>query len=240
VAQKLNVATILEGSVRKAGSRVRITAQLVQVATDSHLWSETYDRELEDILAVQDDIARSVVKELRAALLGERPGAPAGTHVAAEVQAAVRGRSTNAEAYRLYLQGSFFQNRYNDVDMAKAIDYFRRPIVDPKCACDRASYPRATSTRARTAGPRSPRAERARTRRALALERTRGRPLGARQRPHALRWDWKRPVSATRVAAQMTRCWTCAPRADASLSRNEAAALVTRALALVPKRRRAS
>ena len=71
VAQKLNVANILEGSVRKSGKRVRITAQLIQVATDSHLWSESYDRELDDIFAVQDDIAQSVVKELRAALLGE-------------------------------------------------------------------------------------------------------------------------------------------------------------------------
>jgi TolB-like protein/class 3 adenylate cyclase len=55
VAQKLNVATVLEGSVRKSGNRVRITAQLIQVATDSHLWSETYDRELTEIFAVQDD-----------------------------------------------------------------------------------------------------------------------------------------------------------------------------------------
>ena len=59
VARKLNVANILEGSVRKSGPRVRITVQLVHVATDSHLWSETYDRELEDIFAVQDDIAHS-------------------------------------------------------------------------------------------------------------------------------------------------------------------------------------
>ena len=66
-ARKLNVATILEGSVRKAGSRVRITAQLVHVATDSHLWSQTYDRELEDIFAVQDDIAHAVVTEMRGA-----------------------------------------------------------------------------------------------------------------------------------------------------------------------------
>src|SRR6202158_950671 len=71
VAQKLNVATVLEGSVRKSGKRVRITAQLIEVASDSHLWSETYDRELDDIFAVQDDIAQSVVKELRAALMGE-------------------------------------------------------------------------------------------------------------------------------------------------------------------------
>src|SRR5256886_14416045 len=73
VAQKLNVATVLEGSVRKAGKRVRVTAQLIQVATDSHLWSDSYDRELDDTFAVQDDIAQSVVKELRWALLGHKP-----------------------------------------------------------------------------------------------------------------------------------------------------------------------
>src|ERR1700737_2947534 len=91
VAQQLNVATVLEGSVRKAGKRVRITAQLIEVVTDSHLWSETYDRELEDIFAVQDDIAQSVVKELRSALLGHKAAALANATVEEEVQAASRG-----------------------------------------------------------------------------------------------------------------------------------------------------
>src|SRR4029077_17640135 len=99
VAQKLNVATVLEGSVRKSGKRVRITAQLIQVASDSYLWSETYDRELDDIFAVQDDIAQSVVKELRSALLGEKRDASASAAVKAEIQAAARGRGENAEAY---------------------------------------------------------------------------------------------------------------------------------------------
>ena len=62
---------MLEGSVRKAGNRVRISVQLVNVADSSHLWSETYDRTLDDIFAVQDDIAQSVVKELRAVLAGD-------------------------------------------------------------------------------------------------------------------------------------------------------------------------
>ena len=70
IGQKLNVATMLEGSVRKAGNRVRITAQLVKVADGFHLWSETYDRELDDIFAVQDDIARSVASALKVTLLG--------------------------------------------------------------------------------------------------------------------------------------------------------------------------
>ena len=101
IAQKLNVATVLEGSVRKSGKRVRITAQLIQVASDSHLWSETYDRELDDIFAVQDDIAQSVVKELRAALLDEGIDAIASAEAQADVQAASTGRAENPEAYRL-------------------------------------------------------------------------------------------------------------------------------------------
>ncbi len=129
MAQKLNVATILEGSVRKSGNRVRIRAQLIHVATDSHLWSETYDRELEDIFAVQDDIAQSVVKELRAALMGERPDAAA---VKAEIQTAARGRGDNAEAYRLYLQANFHHDRYTAEDFAIAIQaYLRRVAARP-------------------------------------------------------------------------------------------------------------
>lgn len=135
VAQKLNVATVLEGSVRKSGKRVRITAQLIQVATDSHLWSDTYDRELEDIFAVQDDIAQSVVKELRAALLGEGLGAAADAKAKAEVQAAATGRADNPEAYRLYLQGRYFIERMTQADLARSADYFRQAIaLDPDFA----------------------------------------------------------------------------------------------------------
>src|SRR5437763_9769816 len=120
VAQKLNVATVLEGSVRKSGKRVRITAQLIEVSSDSHLWSETYDRELEDIFAVQDDIAQSVVKELRAALLGEPAETAAVKTAAAEVRAAAKGRGESSEAYRLYLQGRYYLERMTEADVARA------------------------------------------------------------------------------------------------------------------------
>ena len=70
MGEKLNVATILEGSMRKEGQRVRVTAQLIKVADGFHLWSETYDRQLSDIFAVQDEIARSVAGSLKVALLG--------------------------------------------------------------------------------------------------------------------------------------------------------------------------
>ncbi len=135
VAQKLNVATVLEGSVRKSGKRVRITAQLIEVSSDSHLWSETYDRELEDIFAVQDDIAQSVVKELRAALMPERAQTEATSGAAAEVRRAATGRSDNPEAFQLYLQGKFYGERITQADSDKAIDLFRRALaIDPSFA----------------------------------------------------------------------------------------------------------
>ncbi len=135
IAQKLNVATVLEGSVRKSGKRVRITAQLIEVATDSHLWSETYDRELDDIFAVQDDIAQSVVKELRAALMKEPSETAAATAAVADVEKAAIGRGRSPEAFQLYLQGKFFGERTTQVDTDKAIDFFQQALaIDPNFA----------------------------------------------------------------------------------------------------------
>jgi TolB-like protein/class 3 adenylate cyclase/Tfp pilus assembly protein PilF len=135
IAQKLNVAAVLEGSVRKSGKRVRITAQLIEVSSDSHLWSETYDRELDDIFAVQDDIAQSVVKQLRAALLEAPAAAAASTTAVAEVRQAATGRSDDPEAFRLYLQGKFFAERTTQADTDKAIALFQQALaIDPDFA----------------------------------------------------------------------------------------------------------
>ena len=91
IAKALNVAHVLEGSVRKSGDRLRITAELVHVADDTRVWSETFDRKLDDIFKVQDDIAGAVVKALKISLLtGLGPTAPL---------------TSNSEAYTLYLQG---------------------------------------------------------------------------------------------------------------------------------------
>ena len=95
MAARLNVAHILEGSVRKSGNDLRITAQLIDVATDTHLWSETYDRKLENIFAVQDEIATAVVDALKITLLGKEP----------------KSTETDPEAYALYLQGLYFHNQ---------------------------------------------------------------------------------------------------------------------------------
>src|SRR5436305_11399510 len=88
IARTLHVAHVLEGSVRKAGNSVRITAQLIKAGTDTHLWSQTYDRKLDDIFAIQDEIATDVVKQLKVTLLGAAP----------------KARATDPAAYALYLQ----------------------------------------------------------------------------------------------------------------------------------------
>jgi TolB-like protein/tetratricopeptide (TPR) repeat protein len=129
IAQKLGVAHLLEGSVRKAGNRVRITAQLIEVVTDSHLWSETYDRELTDIFAVQDDIAQSVVVELRRALLGGTPSGAREDAVATEVAHAARGRGEDAVAYQFFLEARFRANRVTKDDHARSIELFRQAVA---------------------------------------------------------------------------------------------------------------
>lgn len=132
IGKNLNVNTILEGSVRKSDGRVRITVQLVKVADGFHLWSETYDRTLDDIFFVQDDIARSVVKELRVALMGEEPDSATDARAKAEVAQAVKGRGENAEAHRQYLRGKYFVERLTRDDVDRAVSCFRQAIdLDP-------------------------------------------------------------------------------------------------------------
>lgn len=122
IARELKVDHILEGSVRKAGNRVRITAQLIDATQDRHLWSETYDRELTDIFAIQDEIANAIVKALRSTI---------GTANAAAVN--VRADTENLEAYELYLKARelFIARR----DLPESLALFERTVeLDPKFA----------------------------------------------------------------------------------------------------------
>jgi serine/threonine protein kinase/predicted Zn-dependent protease len=151
IGRALDVATLLEGSVRKAGHRVRISVQLVNVADSSHLWSETYDRTLDDIFAVQDDIARSVVKELRALLLGKDADSAASAQTHAEVAAAAVGRGQNPEAHRLFLQGRYLYSRISNADLTAGIQMLKRAVeLDPDHALAWATlgqaYPWAAGT----------------------------------------------------------------------------------------------
>jgi len=127
IGRTLNVATVLEGSVRKSGNRVRISVQLVKAHDGFHLWSETYDRTLEDIFAVQDDIAQLVVTQLRSTLLGESRSDTAG--IIADVAGAAKDRSDNAEAQRLYLQGRYLLARKSEQDLLRSVQLFEGAVA---------------------------------------------------------------------------------------------------------------
>jgi TolB-like protein/DNA-binding winged helix-turn-helix (wHTH) protein len=118
IARELKVTHVLEGSVRKSGNRLRITAQLVDGAGSAHLWSQTYDRDVTDIFGIQDDIATAVAESLQVALTGNAEARPVQTR--------------NAAAYELYLQGKYFFNRRGESDLERAQDYFQRALqLDP-------------------------------------------------------------------------------------------------------------
>src|SRR5258705_1739983 len=123
IGTALNVKTILEGSVRKSGNRLRITAQLVNAADGYHLWSERYDREMKDIFEVRDEITVAVVEALKVKLLGEEQGV------------VLKHHTRNPEAHEFYLQGLFYFNRFTPDDFQKASESFRRAIaIDPRYA----------------------------------------------------------------------------------------------------------
>ena len=148
IARELSVDAIVEGSVRRDGDRVRITAELIEARTDQHLWTESYDRDLRDILSLQSQVAAAIAREIRAKLnpiteslpvepssrfepdpsLSETVGPTSGT---LDPSAAV-----NARAYDLYLRGRYFwNNQATDKDFRKAIEYYKRAIeVDPQSA----------------------------------------------------------------------------------------------------------
>ena len=118
VGEKLGVTSVLEGSVRKIGNRIRIAAQLVNVENGYQLWSETYDRQLEDVFAVQDEISRSIVDALKVQLGG--------------ASAQVVAPTKNLEAYTTYLKGRYHFNKFSEQSLRKALDLFQHALLqDP-------------------------------------------------------------------------------------------------------------
>ena len=117
IGRKLNVDKVLEGSVRKAGNRVRITAQLINAADGYHIWSENYDRNLTDIFEVQDEISSIIANRLRENLSISKQG----EHL-------VKAPTKNVEAYTLYLKGMHFYNKLTPADYYKAIEFFEEAI----------------------------------------------------------------------------------------------------------------
>jgi adenylate cyclase len=120
VAERLGTAYVVEGSVRKDGDNLRITAQLIEAASDTHLWSRTYDRKLDDVFAIQDDIARQIAKVLQVKLLPDSLPSPT---------------TDDVEAYAYFLRGRSFFNRLGYQNIRSAIELFEKAtIADPEFA----------------------------------------------------------------------------------------------------------
>jgi serine/threonine-protein kinase len=121
IAQTLNVRAILEGSVRRAGSRIRVTAQLIDAAGGHHIWSERYESELTDVFAVQDEIASAITAALRLKLAGQAP--------------APRRHTPNLAAYEAWLKGRYYDRKITPEGLAKSKEYFEQAIgLDPDFA----------------------------------------------------------------------------------------------------------
>jgi TolB-like protein/DNA-binding winged helix-turn-helix (wHTH) protein/Flp pilus assembly protein TadD len=114
IAKRLDVDHVLEGSVRKSGDSIRITAQLIAAADNSRVWSETFDRKLDDLFAVQDEIAAAVATALRITLAGTAPASP---------------RPASHEAYEAFLQGEFLYNRRGPGDVVRAAQYYQDALA---------------------------------------------------------------------------------------------------------------
>jgi serine/threonine protein kinase/tetratricopeptide (TPR) repeat protein len=116
IGERLGVTTVLSGSVRKFGNRIRIAAQLVNVENGYNLWSETYDRLLEDVFAIQDEISRAIVEALKLRLAAE--------------SAPLVVPTANLEAYNLYLKGRFLFNKFTEQGLKKGFDYFQHALLE--------------------------------------------------------------------------------------------------------------
>src|SRR5262245_18538435 len=140
IGEKLGVYYLLEGSVRKSANRVRIAVALIKSADGANVWSETYDRELKDIFALQSEIAGAVAKQLNVALLGHD-----GQN--AQLATAAKPSNQNVEAYEALLQGNFYFYRHTADDTRKAIDYYEEAIrLDPGYALAHAKLSSAADT----------------------------------------------------------------------------------------------
>ena len=135
IGQKLGVARLVEGSVRKAGEIVRIAARLTQADTGEQLWSENYTRDLKDVFAVQTELAHTIVGQLSGQLTGGGVDPAAEAAIQAQVKAAEKGGTKNVEAHRHYLQGRFYANRGSEKGAGEALAEYQRAVeLDPSFA----------------------------------------------------------------------------------------------------------
>jgi len=197
IGQKLKVDKVLEGSVRKAGNKLRITAQLINVSDGYHLWSERFDREMDDVFVIQDEITLAIVDKLKVKLLG------------AEKKEFMKRHTDNQESYSYYLKGRYFWNQMNPRSYASAIENFKQSIEkDPNNAVAYAGLadaywwssfwgnlpPRQTFPRAREA-----------LQKALAMDDTLGEAHASLASIHThYDWDWEAAEREFKRALELT------------------------------------
>ena len=197
IGEQLNVLNILEGSVQKSGNRIRITAQLVNASDGYHLWSQVFDRSLDDIFEIQDEIATAVVAALRESILDE-----------SEINTGYHG---SAEAYNAFLQGEHFVRLATDDSWERAIEYYEQALeIDPEMAIAWAGLANAVATQtgrsALNEGAFSEGYERAREIALKALELDPMLPEAhlALGRIYGLHdWDWEATEQAFRTALEL-------------------------------------
>src|SRR5216117_542751 len=132
IGQKLGVAHLVEGSVRKSGDQVRIAARLTRADTGEELWSENYTRDLKDVFAVQTELAETIVAQVRDRLTGSAADSADKQKIQAEVQAAEKGGTKNVEAHEFYLQGRFYENRHSEKSAREALAAYQHAVaLDP-------------------------------------------------------------------------------------------------------------
>jgi adenylate cyclase len=132
IGQKLGVAHLVEGSVRKSGDTVRIAARLTRADSGQELWSENFTRDLKDVFAVQSELAETIVAQVRGQLTGGAAGSADKQKIQAEVQAAEKGGTKNVDAHQLYLQGRFYENRHSEKSAREALAAYQHAAeLDP-------------------------------------------------------------------------------------------------------------
>jgi len=133
IGQKLGVAYLVDGSVRKSGDAVRIAARLARADSGQELWSENFTRNLKDVFAVQSELAETIVAQVRGQLTGGAAGSADKEKIQAEVQAAEKGGTKNVQAHELYLQGRFYENRHSDKSAREALAAYQHAVeLDPR------------------------------------------------------------------------------------------------------------
>src|SRR5262249_8188108 len=135
IVKDLNVDGIVEGSVMRSGERVRVDAQLIEASSDRHFWAKTYERNLSDIIALQNEVAQAITNEIQVKLTPE------------EQARLLRTESVDPQAHEFYLRGRYFWNKRTEASVLKSIDYFQQAIQrDPKYAAAYAGMAEAYAT----------------------------------------------------------------------------------------------